>query len=151
MKKKIAIIYGGYSAEAEVSKKSAGTLYKNIDTNLFEPYLVEITAKSWYVHIRGGVASIDKNKFTYILNDEEWKAEYNKNVNEFSEQHFTSEKMNKIYSNYRQLLTNYVIGEQGEITNYTFLESGSDFTDAIDFLKQHVIERKTAVQEFLNK
>lgn len=71
MKKKIAIIYGGYSAEADVSKKSAGTLYKNIDTDLFEPYLVEITAKSWYVHIRGGVASIDKNKFTYILNDEE--------------------------------------------------------------------------------
>jgi D-alanine-D-alanine ligase len=71
MKKKIAIIYGGYSAEADVSKKSAGTFYNNIDTDLFEPYLVEITAKSWYVHIRGGVASIDKNKFTYVLNDEE--------------------------------------------------------------------------------
>jgi D-alanine-D-alanine ligase len=69
MKKKIAIIYGGYSSEVKISKKSADTIYSNIDSNLFEPYLVEITKKSWYVHIRGGVAPVDKNKFTYILND----------------------------------------------------------------------------------
>jgi len=69
MKKKVAVIYGGYSSEFEVSKKSANTIYSNLDTDLYEPYLVEISPKSWYVHIRGGVAPIDKNKFTYLLND----------------------------------------------------------------------------------
>jgi D-alanine-D-alanine ligase len=71
MKKKIAIIYGGYSSEFEISKKSASTIYSNIDTELFEPFLVEITKKSWIVHIRGGVTTIDKNNFTYTLNGEE--------------------------------------------------------------------------------
>lgn len=69
MKKKIAVIYGGYSSEFDISKKSADTIYSKLDTELFEPYLVEISAKSWFVHIRGGVAPIDKNKFTYLLND----------------------------------------------------------------------------------
>lgn len=69
MKKKVAVIYGGYSSEFEISKKSASTIYSNMDTTLFEPFLVEITEKSWYVHIRGGVTPIDKNKFTYLLND----------------------------------------------------------------------------------
>ena len=71
MKKKVAVIYGGYSSEFEISKKSASTIYSNIDSELYEPFLVEITEKSWYVHIRGGVAPIDKNKFTYLLNDKE--------------------------------------------------------------------------------
>jgi len=71
MKKKVAVIYGGYSNEFEISKKSASTIYSQIDSELYEPFLVEITEKSWYVHIRGGVAPIDKNKFTYLLNDKE--------------------------------------------------------------------------------
>ena len=69
MKKKVAIIYGGYSSEFDISKKSASLIYSKIDSDLFEPFLVEITSKSWYVHIRGGVTPIDKNKFTYLLND----------------------------------------------------------------------------------
>jgi D-alanine-D-alanine ligase len=69
MRKKIAVIYGGYSSEFDISKKSADTIYSNLDTEIYEPYLVEISTKSWYVHIRGGVAPIDKNKFTYLLND----------------------------------------------------------------------------------
>ena len=72
MKKKIAIIYGGYSSEVIISEKSAATIYANIDSDLFEPILVEISEKSWHAHIRGGVTPIDKNKFTYILNKEEF-------------------------------------------------------------------------------
>ena len=71
MKKKIAVIYGGYSSEVVISEKSAATIYANINTELFEPILVEITEKSWHAHIRGGVTPIDKNKFTYVLNNEE--------------------------------------------------------------------------------
>tara|TARA_B100000809_G_C14980142_1_gene474207 strand:+ start:4 stop:975 length:972 start_codon:yes stop_codon:yes gene_type:complete len=69
MKKKVAIVYGGYSSEFEISKKSANTIYSNINSDIFDPFLVEVTKKNWYVHIRGGVTLINKNKFTYLLND----------------------------------------------------------------------------------
>jgi len=74
-----------------------------------------------------------------------------RNVTEFSEKYFTPDRMYKIYSDYYQLLTTYVIGEQGEKTNYTFLENSSDFAEAIYFLKQQVVDRKIVVEEFLSK
>lgn len=70
MRKKIAIIYGGYSSEFKISQKSAGTIYEQMDRELFDPYLVEISKKSWHVDFKGGVLPIDKNKFSFILNDE---------------------------------------------------------------------------------
>lgn len=70
MKLKVAVIYGGYSSEAKVSQKSAGTIYERIDRALFEPFLVQITEQSWHVDLNGGVCPIDKNKFTFIQNDE---------------------------------------------------------------------------------
>ncbi|MBK9590517.1 MAG: D-alanine--D-alanine ligase [Crocinitomicaceae bacterium] len=70
MKKKVAIVYGGYSSESKISQKSGGVIYEHINRDLFEPYLVEITENSWHVHINGGVSPIDKNKFTFISNDE---------------------------------------------------------------------------------
>ncbi|MFT4600954.1 MAG: D-alanine-D-alanine ligase [Arenicella sp.] len=69
MKKKIAIIYGGYSSEFKISQKSAGMLFESIDNEKFEPYMVEISKKSWHVHSKGGVFPIDKNKFTFVIND----------------------------------------------------------------------------------
>ncbi len=87
----------------------------------------------------------------YILDVEDWQAEYKKNVSEFTNHIFTPEKMSKIYSNYQQIIVDYAIGEQGEKANYTFLRNESDFTKAIEFLKQHVIDRNKAVQEFLSK
>jgi len=70
MKKKVAVIYGGYSSESKISQKSGGVIYENIDRKLFDPYLVEITENSWHVHLNGGVCPIDKNKFTFIEKDE---------------------------------------------------------------------------------
>lgn len=69
MKKKVAIIYGGYSSEFKISQKSAGMLFEAIDSELFDPYLVEVSAKSWHVHHQGGVFPLDKNKFTFLKND----------------------------------------------------------------------------------
>lgn len=67
MKKKVAVVYGGYSSECKISEKSARVIFEHIDRELFEPYLVEITRKSWHVNLKGGgVASIDKNKFTFL-------------------------------------------------------------------------------------
>ena len=73
MKKSVAVIYGGYSSEFEISKKSADTIYSNIDTNLFNPFLVEVTRGDWIVEIEGQNCSINKNNFTYVLNEREIK------------------------------------------------------------------------------
>ncbi|MEX1001558.1 MAG: D-alanine--D-alanine ligase [Crocinitomicaceae bacterium] len=71
MKRKVAVVYGGYSSEVKISQKSAGTIFANLDKELFRPFLVEITDKSWHVHHGGGVYPIDKNKFTFLMEEEE--------------------------------------------------------------------------------
>lgn len=67
MRKTIAVIYGGYSGEVEIAKKSAITIFDNIDTELYEPYMVEITEQNWLVHIRGGHKKLNRNDFSYHL------------------------------------------------------------------------------------
>lgn len=67
MKKSIAIIFGGYSSEVIIAKKSATTIFDSINTTLYDPFLVEITEQQWTVHIRGGKAKISKDDFTYEL------------------------------------------------------------------------------------
>jgi D-alanine-D-alanine ligase len=72
MKKKIAVVFGGYSSEYKISEKSARVIFEHIDRELFDPYMVEITRKSWHVNLKGGgVAPIDKNKFTFMTDDVE--------------------------------------------------------------------------------
>ena len=67
MKKKVAIVYGGYSSEHKISEKSARVIFEHIDRVLYEPFMVEITTKSWHVNTKGGgVSPIDKNKFTFL-------------------------------------------------------------------------------------
>lgn len=69
MKKKVAVIYGGYSSESKISQKSAGTIFEEMDRDLYHPYMVEITENSWHVHDKGGVYPIDKNKFTFLVDE----------------------------------------------------------------------------------
>ncbi|MGB1103805.1 MAG: D-alanine--D-alanine ligase [Crocinitomicaceae bacterium] len=70
MKKKVAIVYGGYSSEHKISEKSARTIYDALDRELFQPFMVEVSRKSWHVVLKGGsVSPIDKNKFTFLWND----------------------------------------------------------------------------------
>jgi len=47
MKKKIALVTGGYSGEAEISYKSAITVGNNIDTDKFDFYKIDITPNEW--------------------------------------------------------------------------------------------------------
>ena len=49
MKKKIALVFGGRSAEHEVSIVSASYIYDAIDKALFDPILIGISKEgSWY-------------------------------------------------------------------------------------------------------
>jgi D-alanine-D-alanine ligase len=68
MTKKIALITGGYSGEAVISYKSALTIEKNIDTNKWECYKIDINPKGWfYMAKEGPQVPVDKNDFSITI------------------------------------------------------------------------------------
>jgi D-alanine-D-alanine ligase len=69
MKKKIALITGGYSGEAVISYKSAGNIEKNLDTDKWESYKIDINPAGWnYLAPGGEKVAVDKNDFSITLN-----------------------------------------------------------------------------------
>lgn len=70
MKRKIALVTGGYSREAEISYKSAVTVENNVDKNLFDVYKIDISPEGWfYTADDGNKIAIDKNDFSLNLFD----------------------------------------------------------------------------------
>ena len=68
MKKKIALITGGYSGEAVISYKSATSIEKNLDTEKWESYKIDITPAGWnYVAADGEKIPVDKNDFSITV------------------------------------------------------------------------------------
>lgn len=71
MKKKIAVIAGGYSGEYEISLLSAQGILSWIDRDLFEPYLMLIEKNRWYISIPSGKDNattefpVDRNIFGF--------------------------------------------------------------------------------------
>jgi D-alanine-D-alanine ligase len=69
MKKKIALITGGYSGEAVISYKSAANIQKNLDTDKWESYTIDINPAGWnYISPAGEKTPVDKNDFSITLN-----------------------------------------------------------------------------------
>lgn len=70
-KKIIALVYGGYSSEWEVSVKSAKSVLKHIDTDRYIVYEVFLSKESWKVILPSSSASetieIDKSDFSFSL------------------------------------------------------------------------------------
>src|SRR5688500_2973512 len=65
MKKKIALVTGGFSGEAQSSYKSATTIYNHHDEDIFDVYKVEISREGWiYEDEEGKRSTIDKNDFS---------------------------------------------------------------------------------------
>ncbi len=68
MKKKIALVAGGYTGESVVSMKSAKTVYEHLDKNKYEVYNIVIDKESWrYIDAVNRTYHIDKNNFTVNL------------------------------------------------------------------------------------
>lgn len=68
MKPKIAFITGGYSTESVISYKSAETIEKNIDTDKYSAYKIDITPKGWfYEDGNGRKTAVDRNDFSLTL------------------------------------------------------------------------------------
>jgi len=67
MKKKIALVTGGYSGEAEISYKSAITVGNNIDKALFQFYIIDITPTAWiYKDTNNLITYVNKEDFSII-------------------------------------------------------------------------------------
>ena len=74
MKKKIALITGGYSGEAVISYKSAATIQSNIDTDKWDCYLIDIHPDGWFYKTQTGEKiTVDKNDFSITVGDKQIK------------------------------------------------------------------------------
>src|SRR5215213_6056602 len=70
MKKKIALLTGGYSGEAAISYKSAVTFYNNLK-NRFDVYTIDISPAGWFYKEEGGRKyEIDKNDFSLHIDEQ---------------------------------------------------------------------------------
>jgi D-alanine-D-alanine ligase len=67
MKKKIALVTGGFSGEATISYKSAVTIYNHLDKELFDVYKIDINPNGWFYEEGEKVVEIDKNDFSLLL------------------------------------------------------------------------------------
>jgi D-alanine-D-alanine ligase len=72
MKKKIALVTGGYSGEAVISYRSANTIYNHLDKAMFDVYLVDVTAEGWFYKQEDETRiPVNKNNFTIPVNGDD--------------------------------------------------------------------------------
>ena len=68
MKKKIALVTGGYSGESVISYKSAASIQKNIDTAKWDCYLIDINPEGWYyIDDQKNKIAVNKNDFSITV------------------------------------------------------------------------------------
>jgi D-alanine-D-alanine ligase len=71
MKKRIAIAAGGDSGEYEISIRSAAVVEQNINTDLYEAYVIEIRGQKWrHISPEGKTYFIDKDDFSLEIDGE---------------------------------------------------------------------------------
>jgi D-alanine-D-alanine ligase len=69
MKKRIALVTGGYSGEAEISYKSAITVGNNLDREKFDVYKIDISPSGWIYEAEDGQRSaVKKDDFSILAN-----------------------------------------------------------------------------------
>ncbi len=85
----------------------------------------------------------------FIIDDADWKMEYEQYLADFSETIYTPAKIFPILDGYQNLIAPFVVGAQGEQEKYTFLQRDSDFFEAVESLRSHVNKRQTVVKNFI--
>jgi D-alanine-D-alanine ligase len=68
MKKKIALVTGGFSGEAVISYKTAKTIYNHLDKELFDVYKIDITQGGWFFEGENEKTKVDKDDFSIQIN-----------------------------------------------------------------------------------
>jgi len=69
MKKKIALVTGGLSGEAQISYKSAVTVGNNVDRDKFTVYRIDINSSGWwYEPVNGEKSKVNRDDFSVVDN-----------------------------------------------------------------------------------
>ena len=90
----------------------------------------------------------------YIIDDNEWNAMYQDFVSEFSTKIFTPEKMSQTFDTYQQLISGSVALEQEkqpQQEQHPFFREEANLETAVEFLKEHVYERQSEVEQYLQQ
>ena len=66
---RVALVTGGYTAEAAVSQKSASFVFGQLDKSIYDVYLITVAIGGWF-HVDGDGAKhpVDRNDFTLSIN-----------------------------------------------------------------------------------
>ncbi|PQV47804.1 CotH protein [Jejuia pallidilutea] len=83
----------------------------------------------------------------YLYADDVYKAQYDGYVQDIANDAFSVGNIQTQYAAYSALIEPYATTEK---SGYTFLESSSDFLNAVNILNSHVTQRATAVSNYLN-
>lgn len=67
MKRKIAVLAGGYSGESIISERSANMVMNNIDRSLFDPILIRIYQDGWHAVVDGVNIPVDKANLSVMI------------------------------------------------------------------------------------
>lgn len=70
MKKNVAVIAGGNSAEYGVSIQSGNHIYSEVDCSRYNKYLMILKGRDWHVELDGNCYPVDKNDFSFVLDGE---------------------------------------------------------------------------------
>lgn len=77
MKRKIALVTGGYSGEAVISYKSATAIYNSLDKENYAVYIIDISNEGWFYKTEDDTkVEIDKNDFSIIVANEKIKFDF---------------------------------------------------------------------------
>lgn len=87
----------------------------------------------------------------YLMDDPVYHEQYVTAVSMVIDEAFVPEKMEALYTRYHNLISPYVVGEDGERTGYTHLKDPQNFIDSLDTLISHASSRYDAVVEFLQE
>jgi spore coat protein CotH len=87
----------------------------------------------------------------YLVDDPVYHEKYVNAVASVISDVFSSERMEPIYTRNHDLISSYVVGENGEREGYTHLKSAEDFTKSLDSLITHTKSRYAAAQRFLKE
>lgn len=85
----------------------------------------------------------------YLMDDSVYRAKYNQYVKEVVTGAFNPSAMQLKYSKYASLIKEFVVGENGETADATYVTDSSSFDQAIETLKSHVTARESAVNDYL--
>lgn len=82
----------------------------------------------------------------YLLEIDEYKTLYQSYLTNFINSVFITDEIQDLYESYSDLIREYVYAEESE---YSYLTRDSDFDNAIDELKDHVLDRNSTVVTYI--